>query len=140
MHHKLNKSQITVVINCIEDLNIESSPSSLFQIITNLIINSITHGYELETNGEISINISEDKNIITLKVIDLGLGIKEENLKKLFEPFFTTKRGQGGCGLGLNIVYNLVTQSLKGTIVCESKLGSGTTFTIHFPCKVVKIN
>jgi len=137
LQHKLKKSQITVSLNCIDNLIIESSPSSLSQIITNLVFNAITHGYELKNNGEIFINISEEKNMITLKVQDSGCGIERKNLTKLFDPFFTTKRGQGGSGLGLNIVYNLVSQSLKGTIECESKLGSGTTFIIHFPCKII---
>jgi len=137
LRHKLNKSHITVSINCRDNLVIESSPSSVSQIITNLIINAITHGYELTNSGEIIINISEENQLITLKIQDSGCGIENKNISKLFEPFFTTKRGQGGSGLGLNIVYNLVTQSLKGTIECESKLGSGTTFTIHFPCKVI---
>ncbi|WP_042149923.1 MULTISPECIES: ATP-binding protein [unclassified Pseudoalteromonas] len=63
--------------------------------------------------------------------------LKAKNLPKLFELFFTTKRGQGGSGLGLNIVYNLVTQSLKGTITCESKLGSCAKFIIHFTCEII---
>lgn len=75
--------------------------------------------------------------MLILKFQDSGCGIEIKNLPKLFEPFFTTKRGQGGSGLGLNIFYNLVTQSLKGTITCESKLGSGTTFIIHFTCEII---
>jgi signal transduction histidine kinase len=67
---------------------------------------------------------------------DNGKGIPEEILPKIFEPFFTTKRGKGGSGLGLHILYNLVTQKLKGTVQCESKKGKGTKFTIRIPLKV----
>jgi signal transduction histidine kinase len=59
-----------------------------------------------------------------------------ENLSKIFNPFFTTKRGQGGSGLGLHIVYNLVTQKLNGAIACESQLGKGTQFTLKLPIQV----
>lgn len=56
-----------------------------------------------------------------------------ENLSKIFDPFFTTKRGQGGSGLGLHIIYNLVTQKLGGAIRCESEVGTGTRFVIELP-------
>ncbi|MGL4369722.1 MAG: ATP-binding protein, partial [Spirochaetota bacterium] len=64
---------------------------------------------------------------------DNGIGISEENISKIFNPFFTTRRGSGGSGLGLNIVYNIVTQTLRGSIECGSEPGKGTTFTIIFP-------
>ncbi|RKZ57028.1 MAG: hypothetical protein DRR08_20070, partial [Candidatus Parabeggiatoa sp. nov. 2] len=64
---------------------------------------------------------------------DDGCGIPPENLAKIFEPFFTTARAQGGTGLGLHIVFNLVTQKLNGTIRCESLKGQGTTFFIEIP-------
>jgi signal transduction histidine kinase len=66
---------------------------------------------------------------------DDGRGIPQENLSKIFDPFFTTRRGQGGSGLGLHIVYNLVTQKLAGTIRCESKVGVGTKFIIDVPVR-----
>lgn len=64
---------------------------------------------------------------------DNGKGIAEEHLARVFDPFFTTKRGNGGTGLGLNIVYNLVTTQLGGEIKVESIVGTGTTFRIKFP-------
>jgi signal transduction histidine kinase len=66
---------------------------------------------------------------------DNGCGISADNLELIFEPFYTTKRGQGSTGLGLHILYNCVSQSLKGTVECTSEVGKGTTFTIAFPCK-----
>ena len=137
LQHKLKKSRISVSIDCLDTLIIKSSPSSISHIITNLVMNAIIHGFETSDSGHISIHISEEKHMLILKFQDSGCGIESKNLPKLFEPFFTTKRGQGGSGLGLNIVYNLVTQSLKGTITCESELRSGTTFIIHFPCEII---
>ncbi|RKZ73552.1 MAG: sensor histidine kinase, partial [Gammaproteobacteria bacterium] len=64
---------------------------------------------------------------------DDGCGIPPENLDKIFEPFFTTARIQGGTGLGLHIVFNLVTQKLQGTINVQSEIGVGTTFILNFP-------
>ena len=64
---------------------------------------------------------------------DNGVGIPEDQLSKIFNPFYTTKRGSGGSGLGLSIVYNIVTQTLGGSIECGSDIGGGTTFTIIFP-------
>ena len=67
---------------------------------------------------------------------DDGKGIPAENLSKIFEPFFTTKRGQGGSGLGLHIVYNLVTQKLLGEVECKSQVGVGTKFIIKLPLQI----
>ena len=66
---------------------------------------------------------------------DNGKGVKNENIRKIFEPFYTTKRGQGGSGLGLHIVYNIVTQTLNGRVSVNSIVGEGTTFTINFPLR-----
>lgn len=66
-------------------------------------------------------------------MVNDGKGIPAENLSKIFDPFFTTKRGQGGSGLGLNIVYNLVTQKLNGIIQVENSLGVGSKFVMKFP-------
>ncbi|WP_425218243.1 sensor histidine kinase, partial [Tumidithrix helvetica] len=64
---------------------------------------------------------------------DDGKGIPPEHIGKIFDPFYTTKRGQGGSGLGLHIVFNIVTQNLQGTITCESQVGVGTKFVIQIP-------
>ena len=62
-----------------------------------------------------------------------GAGMDATALEKMFHPFFTTKRGQGGTGLGMHIVYNLVTQRLRGSIWCESRPGEGVHFLITLP-------
>ncbi|MBU2923290.1 HAMP domain-containing sensor histidine kinase [Colwellia sp. 4_MG-2023] len=130
---KIARSGIQVNLNSPDDLVIKTSPGAIAQIITNLVINAITHAFEQEKGGTITINIEQKDQQINMQFKDSGCGIPTENLGKIFEPFFTTKRGQGGSGLGMHIVYNLVTQSLHGNITCSSNLGKGTCFHINFP-------
>ena len=78
----------------------------------------------------------EDRLFPVFTYSDNGKGIKSEDLSQIFDPFFTTKRGQGGRGLGLHLVYNLVTQKLQGTIECQSQLGHGTKFILKFPMQI----
>ncbi|MCL2481404.1 MAG: HAMP domain-containing histidine kinase, partial [Spirochaetaceae bacterium] len=77
------------------------------------------------------LDINKDRAIF--RYSDNGVGMDEDTKSRLFDPFFTTKRGFGGSGLGMHIVYNLVTQSLKGTITFESSLGNGLYFEIKWP-------
>ncbi|MBT7942991.1 MAG: HAMP domain-containing histidine kinase, partial [Alphaproteobacteria bacterium] len=102
---------------------------------TNLVMNSLIHAYDDGDEGSIRISALDNGDHITLKYFDDGKGMDTESLKKIFDPFFTTKRGSGGSGLGMNILYNLVTQTLGGTVVCDSQPGEGTTFTITFSNK-----
>ncbi len=128
---------VNVELNCENNLRLHSRPGVFSQILTNLILNSITHGFENRSSGTITIdvlNVSHDHLQIVVK--DNGKGIPEHNLSNIFEPFFTTARGSGasaGSGLGLNLVYNLVTKTLKGTIQCDSVLGEYATFIITIP-------
>jgi signal transduction histidine kinase len=96
-------------------------------------MNSIIHAYEKGDEGKITIDVSLEGDEVVIKYADDGKGIPKENLDKIFEPFFTTRRNQGGSGLGMHIVYNLVVQKLQGTIVCESEVGKGTSFTVKIP-------
>ncbi|GAK52552.1 histidine kinase [Candidatus Moduliflexus flocculans] len=136
---KLKPTAHTVVVDCPKDLRIHSYPGIFSQIFTNLIMNSLTHGFETIPNGQIRINIVQDNDTLRVIYQDNGKGIPEEHLEKLFHLFFTTRYGQGGSGLGLNIIYNLVTQKLGGKIMCESTVGQGTTFTIHIPSAMVQL-
>lgn len=104
----------------------------MYHVITNLLLNTIIHAYDGD-GGEVILQVDENDENVTISVIDFGVGISDENIKKIFEPFFTTKRGLGGTGLGLNIAYNTVVQNLKGSIVCSSKLAEGTSFKITIP-------
>ncbi len=130
-HHK-------VELFCDDNIELFTNPGSLAQIITNLFINAIQHGFEHSNEGLISIIVNQDNNNISIIFIDSGCGIPPENLGMIFEPFFTTKRGSGGSGLGMHITYNLVTQSLKGIITCTSTLNKGTQFELIFPSNVAE--
>jgi signal transduction histidine kinase len=96
-------------------------------------MNSLTHGLDVQNDGKITIKAFEDKQNIVITYEDNGVGIKKENLSKIFEPFFTTNRNFGGNGLGLNLVYNIVTTQLHGTIICKSEPNKGTKFIITLP-------
>ena len=130
---KLKATHHTTVIRGDADLSINSYPGVFSQIVTNLVINSIIHAYTAEDKGTITLDFSQRDGQFLLIYADDGCGIAPEHLGKIFEPFFTTKRGQGGSGLGLHIVYNLVTRTLDGTISCESEVEGGTRFTIKIP-------
>jgi len=133
---KLKKELHRVTANCREDLEIDSYPGALAQIITNMIINSLLHAYSEGEAGNILIHASTEGSEVILEYSDDGKGIPPENIEKIFDPFFTTKRGEGGTGLGLHIIYNTVTQILKGSISCESTLGQGARFTIRLPISI----
>ena len=129
------KLAIVPQVSCAEDLKVQGLPGVLSQILTNLIMNSLRHAFAGVETPEITISANcVDKNVV-LVYRDNGVGIPEALHKRVFEPFFTTRRGHGGSGLGLNIVYNLVTAKLKGTLGFESRIGHGTQFTITFPIK-----
>ncbi len=130
---EVKKTKHSVKITGNENLTLSSFPGAFSQIVTNLLMNSIIHAYNEEDSGQIKLDFKREGEVVILQYSDDGKGINSENMSKIFDPFFTTNRSQGGTGLGLHIVYNLVTQRLKGTIHCESKLGVGTKFIIKFP-------
>ena len=129
---KKTKHKVTVTGK--DDINIESMPGSLSQIVTNLVMNSLKHGFEEIESGEIKIDLDIDKenDIAVFRYSDNGIGMNEDTKAKLFDPFFTTKRGEGGSGLGMHIVYNLVTQSLRGVLTFETFPGKGVSFEIKW--------
>ncbi len=114
-----------------ERLVITTLPGAMAQIITNLVMNSIIHGFEEIDKGYISIDVSAKDNGVLLTYKDDGKGMSEESLKRIFDPFFTTRKGKGGTGLGMNIVYKLITDTLHGHIDCTSQLGQGVKFEIY---------
>lgn len=130
---RLRKTEHRIIVNCPEEFIVNSFPGALSQILTNLLMNSLNHGFENIEAGIITIDIVEREGRVIMTYEDSGCGIPEENLKKIFDPFFTTKRGRGGSGLGMHIVYNLATQTLGGTIRCSSRVGEGTRYVLEFP-------
>ncbi len=132
---KLKKTPHQVSIDCPDDLSMLTYPGDLAQIITNLLVNSLAHGLAEHPGGEIVIRASLLPQAQTRIIYeDNGCGIPEAIRPRVFEPFFTTRRGTGGSGLGLHIVYNLVTQRLGGEIELDSRVGQYTRFTITCPC------
>ncbi|MCU0547039.1 MAG: trifunctional serine/threonine-protein kinase/ATP-binding protein/sensor histidine kinase [Oscillatoriaceae cyanobacterium Prado104] len=132
---KLKKTKHQVQIDGDENIVLDSYPGVFSQIVTNLVMNSLIHAYDRDDAGIIAFEFKLKGDRLIFEYADNGKGIPEENLNKIFEPFFTTKRAQGGTGLGLHIIYNLVTQKLKGTIQCQSQVGIGTKFIIQFPAQ-----
>lgn len=129
----MKNKKIDIDIDCEEELEVISYPGFFAQIITNLVANSINHGFKDITEGKISFRIENKENELLFCYKDNGKGISKENLLKIYEPFFTTNREKGGSGLGMNIIYNLVTTNLKGSIDCQSEIGDGVKFTIKIP-------
>ncbi|MFE8699836.1 sensor histidine kinase [Cytobacillus sp. FJAT-54145] len=129
----LKQSGVKVDIDCDPELKLEANPTYLFQIITNLVMNSLIHAFPVEREQTITIHVTESEEKIKLVYEDNGKGMREEVAAKIFEPFYTTNRANGGSGLGMHIVHNLVTMTLSGTILCESEPGHGTRFTMTLP-------
>lgn len=130
LHPKIKCSQHSVRINCPENLSLYSYPGAFSQIITNLVVNSLVHGFDGTEKGKIELDVSRQDDYLCLQYKDNGKGMDDDIRKKIFDPFFTTRRGEDGTGLGMHIVYNLVTQTFSGEIKCESSPGNGVLFEI----------
>jgi len=134
LHNRFKNTNIEISLDCPKRLKVKSLPGVLEQILTNLLMNSLIHGFDSGQNaGLIKINIQMNENNLHIEYSDNGKGIAQENLVKIFEPFFTTHRAHGGSGLGMYICYNIVTTQLQGTITCESVLSKGVVFKIDYP-------
>jgi signal transduction histidine kinase len=130
---KLKKTNHRVEVECDRELVIESYPGALSQILTNLIFNSLIHAFDESSSGTIRIEVVKENGTLSLTYADNGRGIDPALQNKIFEPFFTTARAKGSTGLGLHIVFNIVSSTLGGTITCCSEPGQGTTFLIRIP-------
>lgn len=133
LKHEYKSKNHKFTVDCPSDLFIYSYPGAVSQILTNLIMNSIIHGFKGLTDMEIIIKAEVSGDKLTIIYKDNGTGISDDILHRIYEPFFTTNRANGGSGLGMNIVFNLVTHRLHGVIHCNSKKNSGTEFIIEFP-------
>ncbi len=137
LHNKFKRTAIEIQLDCPKDLLIYSIPGSVEQILTNLMINSLRHGFEEGKNaGNIRIAVRLEEKHLHIDYSDTGKGIAPDALEKVFEPFFTTQRANGGSGLGMYICYNIVTSQFNGTMTCESTLGKGVLFKIEFPVEI----
>ena len=126
----------SIDINIPAGIKLDSYPGPLGQVITNLTLNALIHGFEGIPKGIVRIGaLNVDMERINITISDNGRGIPQKNLPRIFDPFFTTKLGAGGSGLGLNIVYSIVTGILGGSIEVSSNVDQGTTFTIVIPVR-----
>jgi signal transduction histidine kinase len=132
LYPKLKDKHIDISIDIDEKLELNSFPGAYSQVLTNLVLNSIMHGFKDRDKGTISLSVSKGEKGLNVEYSDNGIGIPEENISKVFDPFFTTDK-KTGIGLGLHIVHNLVNQKLRGTIQCEAELNNGTRFLINIP-------
>lgn len=127
----LKDNNISINLECNGDYEIFNYPGGIFKIISNLVENSVIHGYNNSGTGTISIDIKAAESTLHITYSDDGKGVAA--LDKIFEPFYTTKRGEGRTGLGLNIVYNIITRDYGGSIECKSSTGKGCLFIIRIP-------
>lgn len=132
---KRKKYHINIELD--EQFEFVTFPSAWNQILTNFLMNSHIHGFEGRDDGDISIKFTENNGYLTLLYQDNGHGISADVKKTIFDPFVTTKRGQGGSGLGLNIVFNLVHSKLGGTITCPD-VATGCCFKVKVPVEFVE--
>ena len=130
---KLKGRPVKVAIDCAPDIVLDSFPGVLSQILTNMLVNSLVHGFEHEQAGSIVVSAALEGETVVFDYRDDGAGMAAGTLAKLFDPFFTTRRGSGGSGLGAHILYNLVTGPLGGTVKVDSAPGQGLRYRLRFP-------
>ena len=130
----LKRAPIELTVDVPEGLLINGYPGSYGQILTNLFLNAVNHAFAGGRSGTISISArARGHDDIEINFTDNGAGMTPDVQRQAFDPFFTTRRNEGGTGLGLHIVYNIVTQQLGGRMMLESRPGQGTTFRIIMP-------
>lgn len=138
---RLKSTDVTITCNIPEGLTIYTNPGAIYQILSNLILNSIIHGFSIQEakagvkldDPEITLNVTADDDVLNLYYMDNGKGMDNSTLDKVFDPFFTTRRGQGGSGLGMNIVFNIITSQLKGNVTADSSPGKGIYVVMKLP-------
>jgi C4-dicarboxylate-specific signal transduction histidine kinase len=130
MGQELRIKNPKVLINCPADLTVESKKGPLQQVFHQLILNSLLHGFVAGGDNVVQIDIVATNTKTQITYTDNGLGVESNIRAKIFDPFVTSKRGQGASGLGMHLVYNLVTQALAGEIVLDTEYQSGARFII----------
>ena len=130
----VRKSRVTIATDVPEGIVMDSYPGSYGQVLTNLFLNAVAHAFPEDRAGNVFVEArAMGENEVRIMVADDGIGMSDEVRRRAFDAFFTTRRSEGGTGLGLHIVYNLVTQTLGGRLALESKPGRGSTFRITIP-------
>ena len=146
---RLQEARVAVEIDVPDRIEMQSYPVAIAQLLTNLVVNALQHAFDAGVGGRLRIRarleVADDDEIVRLEIADDGRGIDPALAARVFEPFFTTRRGQGGSGLGLYIVNQIVTRQLDGTIALQhgahddldrgahGDAQGGAQFTIAFP-------
>lgn len=131
---RLRRSPARLEVDIAPGIRFDSFPGPFGQVLINLVQNALLHAFDDREAGCIRIESQPAApGFIIIRVSDDGDGIPQNNLDRIFDPFFTTRLGQGGSGLGLHIVYNLVTGLLGGAISVRSTPGQGTVFDLALP-------
>lgn len=133
LHPETRRVPVTPRLDCPEGLEMRSLPGVLTQVVSNLIINSVRHAFAGVDKPEILISVAQENDWIVLDYRDNGVGVPEALHQRIFEPFYTSSRGSGGSGLGLNIVFNLVSRKLRGRLNFTSAPGRGVHFCLCIP-------
>lgn len=136
LHHKTKNTEYNIELNLTQDFQIYTYAGALSTILTQLVDNSLKHGFEHQEQGNITIAIKEHGEYVHFDYDDDGCGMSEEDIGQIFDPFFTTKRSQGLSGLGMHIVYNQTTQKLQGRLECHSHPNKGLHVSITFPKRI----
>jgi PAS domain S-box-containing protein len=130
----LRKHHLTLNVDCQPNLMMNSYPGPYGQVLTNLFLNSVAHAFPDGRPGAVDIQVRESgKDSVEIIFSDNGCGMSLDVRRRAFDPFFTTRRDQGGTGLGLHIVYSIVTNRLGGRLDLDSVPGSGTRIQIVLP-------
>ena len=129
---KVRKAGHEIKLDVPPDVEIDGYPFALYQIVSNLVMNSYIHAFEPGTNGCMTLSVEDRSDHVRMIYEDDGKGMDPETRRRVFEPFFTTRRGRGGTGLGMHIAYNHVVK-LGGTIRCSTEPGQGARFEIRIP-------
>jgi signal transduction histidine kinase len=130
----LKRSPIWLTVDLPAGIAMDSYPGAYGQVLTNLVLNTLAHAFPDRRAGSLELSGRlQDADHVEIVFSDDGVGMSEDVRRHAFEPFFTTRRNRGGTGLGLHVVYNLVTRRLGGSLRLESEVGRGTTFRIRLP-------
>jgi signal transduction histidine kinase len=130
----LKRLPLQLVVDVPQGIFMNSYPGSYGQVLTNLFLNAVVHAFPEGRTGTLTVRARPvgDQDV-DIDVTDDGVGMTEEVRLRAFDPFFTTRRNHGGTGLGLHVIFNIVTQSLGGRLVVDSAPGRGATFRIRIP-------
>ncbi|KTF15566.1 ATP-binding protein [Pseudoalteromonas sp. H105] len=128
-----------IKLHCPSELIFETKVGPLQQVLQQLISNSVIHGFKDNIGNEIEFTIERNESSLIINYRDNGVGVDKTIKKRIFDPFVTTKRGEGGSGLGMHLVYNLVTQALGGSVFYDEKDERGASFIITLPTDEVNV-